>query len=100
MNAEVIIENLGRKIERIIQRDRALLQDYRKVCSQRDRLRADNRDLKERIAALERRISTLEIAGGLNGAEDRKAARARINRLMREVDKCLELVGKTESVTE
>lgn len=99
MTAEVIIENIRHKIERLIEDNRNLAADYDKVCRQRDALRADNRALKEQIASMERRISTLEIAGSLEGGTtDKKAAKARINRLMREVDKCIALLNRAENV--
>lgn len=76
----------------------ALRADYGKVCGQRDRLKGDNRELKQRIAALERRISTLEIAAAMDGRSDGEGARAHINRLMREVDKCIALLSRGEQI--
>ena len=99
MTAEVIIENIRRKVERLMEENRSLSASYRKVCAQRDRLKEENRSLKERLAEMQRRINTLELAEGLQGgASDKKIAKAHINRLMREVDKCIALIGKTEQV--
>lgn len=60
-------------------------------------LKAENRALQERIREMERELSRLQLAAGLTGnGRDREKARARVNRLMREVDKCIALLGTTE----
>jgi hypothetical protein len=62
---------------------------------QHDKLRGENRSLKEELARAEKRIARLELQEGLSSGEgDKKAARARVNRLIREVDKCIALLNK------
>ena len=97
MTTEVIIENIRRKVERLMDDNRNLSASFRKACSQRDKLKEENRLLKERIADMQRRMNTLELAESLRGGgSDKKIAKAHINRLMREVDRCIALLGKTE----
>ena len=63
--------------------------------AQRDKLQAQNRELTNRLAEAERRISSLELSEGLAGnSADRKQAKARVNRLMREIDRCIALLNK------
>lgn len=97
MTAEVIIENIRRKVERLMDDNRNMSASYRKACTQRDKFKEENRQLKERMADMQRRINALELAESFQGGgSDKKIAKAHINRLMREVDRCIALLGKTE----
>ena len=91
----VIIETIREKIERIIAENRRLREESRNLVRQRDKLKAGNRELTARIAELERRISVLELSKGMaGGSDDAKLAKARVNRLMREVDRCIALLNR------
>lgn len=92
------IENIGRQVER-------LMDEHSKVVGQRDELavecrslREENRSLKEQVKRLETELASAQVGEGLAGDErNRKKARARINRLLREVDRCI-AVAENESV--
>jgi len=63
----------------------------------RDSLKAENRTLQERIRELDGELSRMQLTEGLaGGSRNRDKARARVNRLMREVDKCIALLGRPE----
>ena len=71
-----------------------------KICddraAQRDAWRAEKRTREERIRELEAEVARMQLAEGLAGSgTNREKARARVNRLMREVDKCIALLGQT-----
>ena len=88
------IENIGRQVER-------LMDEHNKVVGQRDELagecralREQNRELREQVKRLESDLAKTQLSEGLSGDErNRKKARARINRLLREVDRCIAIVG-------
>lgn len=88
------IANIGRQVER-------LMDDHRKVTAQRDELadecrtlREQNRTLQEQVKRLESELSFAQVSEGLAGdGRNRKKARARVNRLLREVDRCIAIVG-------
>ena len=90
------IENIGRQVGR-------LMDEHRKVTAQRDELanecrtlQAENRRLREEVKRLESELSTAQLSEGLAGDErSRKKARARVNRLLREVDRCIAIVGNS-----
>lgn len=65
-------------------------------------LKAENRQLQQHEKALESELSRWQLAAGLAGGKgcDRDRARARINRLMREVDKCIDLLSRTDRTQE
>ena len=74
--------------------DRLFAQN-RELSLRRERVAEENRELKRTVAELERRIGILELRGGLaGGGADSKRAQARINRLMREIDRCLALMNR------
>ena len=86
-------------ISNIEGRVRQLMDDHRRVselCAsltgQRDALRAEKRSLEERVRELDAELARMQLAEGLaGGSRNREKARARVNRLMREVDKCIAL---------
>ena len=54
-------------------------------------------ELQERIRELDGELSRMQLTVGLAGeSRNREKARARVNRLMREVDKCIALLGRPE----
>ncbi len=94
----VLIDSIERKVARLIAENRRLRDERERLSSSRDKLRIDNRLLAAKIAELERRLAVAELREGFSGetadSKSTKAARARVNRLMREVDKCIALVNR------
>ena len=84
-------------ISNIEGRVRQLMDDHRRVSelcasltAQRDALRAEKRSLEERVRELDAELARMQLAEGLAGGS-RNREKARVNRLMREVDKCIAL---------
>lgn len=81
---------------------RLLIADHRRVSAlcleikqERDALMIENRSLKERLRNMEGELASLQLAEALSGSgSNREKARARVNRLMREVDRCIALLNK------
>lgn len=95
MSKSAVIDGIKVKVDRLVEDNRRLRDEAAKLVAQRDKLKASNRDLEQQIAKLESRIGVLELREGMGGnPEDNKIARARVNRLMREVDKCIALLNK------
>lgn len=97
MTSQEAIRNIASQSEK-------LMEEHRKVVGQRDELaaecstlREENRSLKEQVKKLESELSSAQVSEGLAGNErNRKKARARVNRLLREVDRCIAIVEKIE----
>ncbi|MEG1621882.1 MAG: hypothetical protein RR330_00765 [Alistipes sp.] len=67
------------------------------LTAERDQLKVEKRTLQEQIRAMDHELSRLQLSAGLaGGGSDKTKARARVNRLMREVDKCIALLNKTQ----
>lgn len=90
-----IIESIKGKISRLIAENRRQSEECQKLSLQRDKLKRENRDLTAKVVAMEKRISILELKGSLGGdSNNAKLAKARVNRLMREIDKCIALMNR------
>lgn len=97
MAKQQVVNSLGEKIGRVIEDNTRLRKECDDLSAEKERLRAENRQLQEKIATLQRKLSLLELGEGLGGTQDeaaKKRARAQINRLMREIDRCIALVSK------
>ena len=95
MAKEAVIDALADKGGRLIDENDRLVSANRELASRREKLMSENRELKETVVALEKRIGMLELGNGLSGGgADRKRAIARINRLMREIDRCIALMNR------
>lgn len=69
--------------------------DLEKRTAERDKLLAEREEAERKVAALEQRIQVLELAEGMEGVSGgSKAARERVNKLLREVDRCLALMNR------
>lgn len=90
-----VITNLEALVRRLIDEHRMSCGAVRELTAERDSLKADNRALRERVRSLEKELARKELTEGLTGrSSDREKAKARVNRLMREVDKCIALLGR------
>lgn len=94
-----VIANIEERIRVLVEDHRRLGGLCRELTAERDALRVSNRALEERVKELDAELSRMQLAEGLSGGgRNREKARARVNRLMREVDKCIALLGSTNAL--
>ena len=93
MAEKSVITNIENRIRQLMDDHKRLSDQCAELTAQRDSLKAENRTLQERIRELDGELSRMQLTEGLAG---RDKARARVNRLMREVDKCIALLGRPE----
>ncbi|MDD3107946.1 MAG: hypothetical protein PHV49_01870 [Alistipes sp.] len=90
-----MIQSLHERIARIIADNRQLHGEVRKIIVERDNALAAQREAEATIRTLTHRIEVLETGAGFMGSQaDRRVARLRVNKLLREVDRCLALMNK------
>jgi hypothetical protein len=107
MSGKAIVNSIERNVAQLIGENRRLRGEVERLTSSRDRLREENRQLATDLSIAERRLTIKELAAGFGGGTgvdgadgavaglDRrgtKTARARVNRLLREVDRCIGLL--------
>ncbi len=95
-----IIE-LESSVERLLDDHKRISKLNSKLTKERDQLQRKNRELQERVTELTRELTIQQLSYGLGDAKggssaSRDKARARINNLMREVDKCIALLSRVE----
>lgn len=82
----------------MIEQHERLEADYAQVCQERDELRVKMREQEEQLRELKAEVQRLRLAESLGGnATDKAKSRARINLLLREVDKCIALLTKASN---
>jgi len=92
-----VIGNIEARVRRLMDEHRKATALCAELTAQRDSLRAENRSLQEKVRELDAELSRMQLTEGLAGeSRNREKARARVNRLMREVDKCIALLGAEE----
>ncbi|MDR2885180.1 MAG: hypothetical protein LBU95_00150 [Rikenellaceae bacterium] len=95
MSQAGLIESLQSKVTQVIEDNRRLKEHNARLNRSREKLKEEKAEAQQRIAELERRVSVLEISASMGGtARQKQLAKARVNRLMREVDKCIALINK------
>ena len=96
-----VIMNIAAQVDRLIGSHSALAKACSELTAERDSLRDENRMLKLQIRELQQQLSRMQLSDGLSGGgADKERARARINRLLREVDRCIALLGKNAGEAE
>ena len=93
-----VITELERRIRQLIDDHKRLSGLCAELTAENGALKAENRALLERRKALENELSRAQLTAGLAGDDrNRDKARARVNQLMREVDKCIALLSTAET---
>lgn len=96
MAKQEIVKSLAEKVGRVIEENTRLERQQAEMEANLQKLRTENRKLKERLDAAQKRLALLELGEGFGAGGDeasRKRARAQINRLMREIDRCIALMN-------
>ncbi len=88
------LDRLEYEFQQLLAKNNQLKADVDRVRSQRDELEADLKAAEARIAEMQQTIDRLlvtvsvkEVAGGA------RSAKIRLNRMLKEVDRCIALVG-------
>ena len=92
-----VITTLESRVKQLLDDHKRLSGVVRELSAENARLKGEKRTLEEENKALRTDLQRKELAEGLAGeSRNRDKARARVNRLMREVDKCIALLGGIE----
>ncbi len=93
------IEQLAKKVARLIETVRRLRTDNERYAAERERFINEKKEQEKKIAELKKRIHTLELAGGLVLSENGTApARKKVAKILREIDALLALTTETVDV--
>lgn len=99
MAEKKVIGDLEAQIRQLIADHSRLTELCNATAAERDVLRKENRDLQEQTKQLDKALACAHLSQGLGGnTPNQTKAIARVNRLMREVDKCITLLNKPERI--
>ena len=95
MSETVSVNSVKEKVERIISDNQRLRAELVKLDSERDGLKHKVSESENRVADLQKRIEVMELGEAMASVSgDNRKARLRINRLLREIDKCIALMNR------
>ena len=88
-----MIEKLRQRIQELISAYETEKQERRRLESELEKATTQNKAYKEQIIELERTIDNLKLADAFkSGNADNTEARKKIDRLIKEIDKCITLM--------
>ncbi|MBR3702618.1 MAG: hypothetical protein IKM12_03610 [Alistipes sp.] len=97
MACKSIISHIQAQVERVIAQHEKIEAQVATLTSERDTLKAELRKQQEENMALKAELQRMQLAQSLGGnTADKAKSRARINQLLREVDKCIALLTKAQ----
>ena len=88
-----MISDLRSKIERLISLYEREKQRGDELASQLEASRAEMADKKQQITELKSQIDHYKLAGAFTSSEDVQASKERLNKLIRDIDKCIKLLA-------
>lgn len=90
MSQKEIVKRLHDEVDRLIADHERIAKECRELVKQRDKLLGEKHRLEERLREQDTRIKSLELVGVMRGDDGNvERARARVNSLLREVDRCI-----------
>ena len=90
MSQKDIVKRLHDQVESLIADHERIAKECRELVKQRDKLLGEKHRLEERLREQDTRIKSLELVGVMRGDDGNvERARARVNSLLREVDRCI-----------
>ena len=92
-----IIKLLRIEVERLIADHERVSRQCRELTKERDKLLGEKHRLEERVREQDTRIKSLELAEVMRGGDGNvERAKARVNNLLREVDRCIALIKQEQ----
>ena len=88
-----MISDLRSKIERLISLYEREKQRGDELASQLEASKAEIADNTQQITELKSQIDHYKLAGAFTSSEDVQASKERLNKLIRDIDKCIKLLA-------
>lgn len=101
MSRKVVLDSIEKNAARLIADNRRLREENGNLAAARQKLRDEVARLTAELAGTQRSLAVKQLvegftneAGNIGGDKGIKAARTRVNNLLREVDGCIALLNK------
>ena len=89
-----MLESLRKDIEKLISLYESEKAEREKLQSLLAESRAENETCRKQIGDLEQQVNNLRLSEAFGAAGDPEAAKEKIDRLLKEIDKCISLLEK------
>jgi len=87
------VSKISKKVERLIQRYNLAKQENKQLKNQIQEFRKNLADQQNQIQALEKNLKLLKVTQSVEKGKGTKEAIIKIDELVREIDKCIELIN-------
>lgn len=95
MQTEELIQNLTRKVHALIAMNEKYKQEHGQLVAENKNLNDLIKTKQKEIAKFEEKMNSLRLAKViLSSNEDKHEAKLKVNRIVREIDKCIALLNK------
>jgi len=88
------IEQIRAKVMQLARQYKSLETEHEKLKAELDKKSAAESQLRERSQAMEKQLQLLKAASGLSDNAGRKELEKQINHYIREIDRCITLLGE------
>lgn len=95
-STEILVDGIEYKVKKLIAQKKQLEKEKAELHKQIEELQQQNIDKENKIKDLEQRVETTRMAKSLSNNEDVQAIHKRIDKLVREIDKSIELLNNTD----
>ena len=93
VNYDTVVNELNIKIDKLIKLYIVSLEQNDSLKKELETLRSELESVKRENKILNENIKTSKVARAISGSEESYEAKMRINRLVREIDKCITLLN-------
>ena len=87
-----MLEGIRKDIEKLISLYEAEKAERIRLQSKLDQMKAENDACRKQIGDLEQQVNNLQLSEAFGVGSDRAAAKERIEKLIKEIDKCISLL--------
>ncbi|MFM1745305.1 MAG: hypothetical protein RLZZ630_1242 [Bacteroidota bacterium] len=90
------INEIKRLLKTALKEHHQLHDRYRRLTEQHEQMLVEKHSLEKEISDLKEQVKTIKLAQAIQGGDDHSSRelKIQINRYLREVDKCLELIQR------
>ena len=93
-NGKNTVQELKYRVDTLINLHEESKSEKVRIQDENEQLKKELKQKEEELAGYREKLSTLEVAKGLASSESTHDAKIKINRIVREIDKCIALLNK------
>lgn len=94
MQPEQHIQQVYNKLQQLLKRHAALQKEKDQLQSQLTSLKSSNKQQLQAIELLQQKVQVLQAAKGEMNEEEKKAFEKRLSQYIREIDRCIAMLGE------